>query len=58
MVVKKLKRYFNFSLKSVLFFSLFAANVASLEKPNNCLTLAYCVSKHLLKSDVLSVKIQ
>ena len=57
-VVKKISRYFNFSLKSILFLSLITANFASLEKPRSCLTLTYCVSKHLLRSDVLSVKIK
>lgn len=57
-VVKKIRRYFNFSLKSILFLSLITANFASLEKPRSCLTLTYCVSKHLWRSDVLSVKIQ
>ena len=57
-VVKKIRRYFNFSLKSILFLSLITANFASLEKPRSCLTLTYCVSKHLWRSDVLSVKIK
>ena len=57
-VVKKRKRYFNVSLKSVLFLSLFAANVAILEKPSSYFTMTYCVKKTLWKNDVLSVKIQ
>ena len=38
-VVKNPKRYFNVSLKLVLFLSLFAANIASLKKSNCCFTL-------------------
>ena len=56
MVVKKHKQYFNVSLKSVLFLSLFlfAANVAILENPNSCSTMTYCVKKQLRKNDALN----
>ena len=45
-VGKKLKRYFNVSLKSVLFLGLFAANVAILDKLSN------------LRKNLSSVKMQ
>ena len=57
-VGKKLKRYFNVFLKSVLFLSLFVANIAILEKPSSCFTMTYCVKRHLRKNDVLSANMQ
>ena len=57
-VAQKLKRYFKVSLKSVLFLSLFAANVAILENPSSCFTMRYCVKKYLRENYVLSIKIQ
>ena len=56
-VGKKLKRYFNVSLKSVLFLGLFAANVAILDKTSSCFTITYCVKRHLRKN-LSSVKMQ
>ena len=56
-VGRKLKWYFNVSLKSVLFLDLFAANVAILDKLSGCFTVTYCVKRHLRKN-LSSVKMQ
>ena len=56
-VGKKVKRYFNVSLKSVLFLGLFAANVAILDKLTSCFTVTYSVKRHLRKN-LSSVKMQ
>ena len=44
-IAKKPNWYFNVCLKSVLFLSLFGANVAILQKPSSRFTMKYCGKK-------------